>query len=52
MPKPQDPHDIAERLMELFVRNLVKAITYGPVADAIKSAWVKTRAEWRERKPK
>ena len=49
--KPQegapDPRDIAEQLVDLFVRNLAVAITYGPVADAIKAAWIKTRQEWR-----
>ena len=42
-----DPRDIAEQLVDLFVRNLAVAITYGPVADAIKAAWIKTRQEWR-----
>ena len=53
MPDPQDPpRGEAEQLTELFVRNLAKAITYTPVSDAIKAAWIKTRQEWRVRKPK
>ena len=52
MPEPQDPRDAAEELLDLFVRNLVKAITYTPVSDSIKAAWIKTRQEWRDRKPK
>ena len=52
MPEPKDPRDAAEELLDLFVRNLAKAITYTPVSDAIKAAWIKTRQEWRVRKPK
>jgi hypothetical protein len=43
------PRGEAEQLTELFVHNLAKAITYTPVSDAIKAAWIKTRAEWRAR---
>jgi hypothetical protein len=52
MPEPKDPRDAAEELLDLFVRNLAKAITYTPVSDAIKAGWIKTRQEWRVRKPK
>jgi hypothetical protein len=46
----KDPHDVSEELLDLFVRNLTKDITYPPIIDAVKAAWIKTRSEWRARK--